>query len=208
MFNTLNSKTTGQLECKHLSNISTRPLGLNQWTFHFSSPPSKFRELIATASYTHLFQTYIPNTSFLFFVSSDGLQSNSGGLSEKKETQIQHGSALHLRSLQIQLHSHLHRATMAETQRSTSPPLQLTPKATRDVWSWALTNLLTTWQLVNSGVNANIFWMYIYIYICYPPPKTYVSERRCAVGRHICSMYYKNVQIHKVMCLLNSSWME
>ena len=22
------------------------------------------------------------------------------------------------------------------------------------------------------------------------------------------TMYYKNVQIHKVMCLLNSSWME
>ena len=49
-----------------------------------------------------------------------------------------------------------------------------------------------------------------YIYVLAPPPKPMflsAGVQLVSIFVHL-TMYYKNVQIHKVMCLLNSSWME
>ena len=52
--------------------------------------------------------------------------------------------------------------------------------------------------------------MIIYIYMLAPPPKPMflsAGVQLVSIFVHL-TMYYKYVQIHKVMCLLNSSWME
>ena len=50
---------------------------------------------------------------------------------------------------------------------------------------------------------------FIYIYASPPPKPMFLSAgvQLVSIFVHL-TMYYKNVQIHKVMCLLNSSWME
>ena len=58
-------------------------------------------------------------------------------------------------------------------------------------------------QLVDSAC------IYIYINATPPPKPMFLSAgvQLVSIFVHL-TMYYKNVQIHKVMCLLNSSWTE